>query len=69
MARPVDADVLGPRLHAEGVEQPVVVVRVAVELVDRDVELVGAFDEIEAVDRERRFGVAGQMLPAFSSSM
>ena len=27
---PVDADVRGPRLHAEGVEQAVVVVRIAV---------------------------------------
>ena len=39
-----------PRLHAEGVEQAVIVVRRAVALVDGDVELVGAFDEIERVD-------------------
>ena len=35
-----------------------VVVGVAVDLVHRDVELVGALDEIQAVDRERRLGVA-----------
>ena len=62
VARTVDADVLGPRLHAEGVEQAVVVVRIAVDLVDRDVELVGAFDEVERVDGEGGLGVAGQAL-------
>ena len=56
VARPVDADVVDPRLHPEGVQQPVVVVREAVALVDGDVELVGALDEIEALDRERRLG-------------
>ena len=52
VARPVDADVLAARLHAERVEQPVVVVRIAVARVDRDVELVGALDEVEALDHE-----------------
>ena len=56
--RPVDADVLGARLDAERVEQAVVVVGIAVELVDRDVELVGALHQVEAVHREDRFGVA-----------
>ena len=54
----IDANVLGPRLHPKGVEQAVVIVRIAVQLVDRDVQLVGALDEIEALDREARFGVA-----------
>ena len=62
VARPVDADVLRARLHAERVEQAVVVVGIAVALVDGHVELVGAFDEIEAVDRERDLGLAGQPL-------
>ena len=35
-----------------------VVERIAIELVDRDVELVGAFDQVEAVDREARRGGA-----------
>ena len=35
-----------------------VVARVTVDLVDGDVELVGPFDEVEAVDREDRIGVA-----------
>src|SRR3954453_12698567 len=62
VARAIYADVLRARLHAERLEQPVVVVWIAVELVDRDVELVGAFDEIERRDRERRLGVAAQTL-------
>src|SRR4051812_34849044 len=40
MAWTVDPDVVDPRLHAEGVEQPVVVVGEAVDFVDRDIELV-----------------------------
>ncbi len=68
VARPIDADVLRARLHAEGVEQAVVVVRIAVELVHRDVELVGAFDEVEAVDRERHLGVSVERV-GFISSM
>ena len=50
---PVDAHVLGARLHAEGVEQPMVVVRIAVELVRRDVDLVGAFHQVETGDAKR----------------
>ena len=42
VGRSVDADVLGARLHAERVEQAVIVVRIAVAPVDGDVELVGA---------------------------
>ena len=48
--RAIDPDVLGARLHAERVQQAMVVVRVAVHLVDGDVELVRPFDEIEALD-------------------
>src|SRR3954462_9878299 len=62
VARAVDADVLGPRLHTEGVEKPVVVGGIAVELVDGHVQLVGALDEIERRDREDRLGVAAQTL-------
>src|SRR5258708_26322058 len=62
MARSVDADVVDGRLQAERVEQAVIVVGEAVALVDRDVDLVGALDEIEAVDGKRRFGLAAQML-------
>ena len=39
-----------------------VVVRIAVELVHGDVEFVGAFDEVEAVDREDRLRVAEDAL-------
>ena len=48
--RPVDADVLHPRLDAERVQQAVIVVRRAVALVDGDVELVRAFDQIERLE-------------------
>ena len=37
-----------------------VVVREAVALVDGDVELVGALDQVEAVDRERHLGLAAR---------
>src|SRR6266513_1785655 len=56
--RPIDAGVFRPRLHTESVEQPMVVVGIAVELMNRHIELVGAFNEIETLDRETRFGVA-----------
>src|SRR5919112_589537 len=56
--RAVDADVLRAGLHAERIEQAMVVVRIPVELVHRDVELVGAFDKVEAVDREHRLCLA-----------
>ena len=39
-----------------------VVVRVADPLVDRDIELVGAFDEIQALDVEYRFLVPDQLI-------
>src|SRR5215813_8478509 len=58
--RPVDADVLRPRLDAERVEEPVVVVGIAVQLVDGNVQLVGALDEIERRDRERGLGLAAE---------
>ena len=64
MSRPVDADVVGPRLDPEGVEQAMVVVRKAVALVDGDVQLVGALDEVEALDRERGFGLAARAAAA-----
>src|ERR1035437_6573582 len=60
MTRPVDADVVRPRLHAEGVQQPVVVVRSAVALVDGDVQLGRAFDQVEPFDRRRRLRVPCQ---------
>src|SRR5215467_3332952 len=60
--RTIDPDVLRARLHAERVQQPMVVVREAVLLVDADIELVGPFDEIERIDREHRFGVAAEAL-------
>lgn len=43
----VDAAVLDARLHAEGVEQAMVVVRRSVTFVHGDVELVRAFHQIE----------------------
>src|SRR5829696_8441469 len=58
MRRPVDADILGPGFHPEGIEEPVVVVGVAVLLVHGDVELVSALDQVESFDREARLGVA-----------
>ncbi len=61
LARPVDADIVRAGFHAERVEKTVIVVRKAVALVDRDVQLVGAFDEVEAVNRERRFGFARKL--------
>src|SRR5262249_44356707 len=60
--RPVDADVVRPRLDAKRVEETMVIVRVAVALVDRDVELVRPFDELEAIDRERGGRLAGDLL-------
>jgi hypothetical protein len=58
MVRTVDADVVRPRLHAKRVEKAMVVVRIAVAFVDRDVHFVGPFDEIEVLDRERHLTVA-----------
>ena len=58
MARAIDADIVNPRFDAEGVKQSVVVVRKSVAFVDRDVYFICALDEIEAVYRERGFGVA-----------
>src|SRR4051794_7278723 len=49
---PVNTDVLRTRFHAERVEQSMIVVRIAVEFVNGDVDLVGALDEIERVDGE-----------------
>src|ERR1700704_6476898 len=60
MARSVDADVPGPRFDAERIQQPVIVVRDAVAFVYRDVQLVGALDELEALDGKDRFGAAAQ---------
>ena len=60
MARAVDADVARARFHPERVELTMIVVRVAVAFVHRDVEFVGAFDEVEALDRERRLRFARQ---------
>src|SRR5262245_43362293 len=60
VTRAIDADVLRARIHTKRVEEPVVVVRIPIALVDGDVELVGAIHEIEALDGERRLGLAGQ---------
>jgi hypothetical protein len=49
---PIDPDVLDARLDPERVEQPVVVVRVAVALVNGRIDFIRALDEIEAVERE-----------------
>ena len=62
MAGAIDADVVHARLHAERIQQPVIVVRVAVALVHGDIELVGALDQVEAVDGEGRVAVAGEPL-------
>src|SRR5438105_3533303 len=62
MARAIDADIVNARFDAEGVKQAVIIVREAVAFVDRDVYFICALDEIEAVDRERGFGVAAQSL-------
>src|SRR5437867_2121356 len=58
MVRTVDADVVRSRFHAKRVQEAMVVVRIAVAFVDRDVDFVGTFDEIEVVDRERHLAVA-----------
>ena len=54
----VDADVANARLHAERVQQAVVVVRIAIRLVRRQVEAIRALDQIELVDREGHDAVA-----------
>ena len=58
MRRPEDAGFLQRRRDAERVQQTVVVVGRAVLPVHRDVELVGAVDEIEAIDGESHLAVA-----------
>src|SRR5262245_43655810 len=58
VSRTINPDVLRPRLHTERVEQPMVVVGIAVELVNGNVNLVRALDEIEAGDREEHLSVA-----------
>src|SRR5262249_17912521 len=62
VARPIDADIVDAGLHTEGVEKPMVIVRVAVTLVNGDVDFVGSLDELEAIDREGRLGIAGEPL-------
>ena len=59
---PVDPDILGPRFDAERVQQPVIVVRIAVEFVDGNIELIRPFHEVEALDREHGLGVAKDAL-------
>src|SRR6266545_7622848 len=59
VARAINADILDARLHPERVQQPVVVVRISVDFVDGHIDFVGALDEIERFDRERRLAVAG----------
>ena len=55
--------------HAEGIEQPVVVVRNAVLPVHRDVQLVGAFDEIERSMAKDDLPLAGQFGRGSAPSM
>src|SRR5258708_17758539 len=62
MPRTMDAEGVNARLHAESVEEPVVVVWIAVALVHGHVDLVRALDKLEAVDRERYFSVACEPL-------
>jgi len=57
----VDTDFPDAGLHAEGVEQAVKVVRIPVPLVHGNIQLVGAFHEIERVDRERHLAFAGDL--------
>src|SRR5689334_5712572 len=54
----IDADVLGTRLHAEGVEQTMIVEGVAIEPVDRDVQFVRPLDQVELWNPEFRLRVA-----------
>ena len=60
MPRTIDADVARARLDAERVEEPMVIVRHAVAFVHGDVDLVGAFHEIQGLDVERHLGVAAE---------
>ena len=59
--RPVDAGIAGLRLHAERVEQAMVVVLDAVAAMRGDVELVRPLDQVEAVDVEHHFARARQL--------
>src|SRR5687768_10044026 len=54
----IDADVADLRLDAEGIEQAVIVVGVAVGLMRGQVEAIRPFDEIELVDPEGDDGSA-----------
>src|SRR5690349_4915958 len=54
--RTIDPYILHAGLHPERVQQPMVVVRIAVDLVHGDVDFVRALDQVERFDRERRFG-------------
>ena len=50
MGRPVQANVVHGRFHAEGIEEPVIVVRGAIAAVHGHIEFVGAFDQFERID-------------------
>src|SRR5215203_3975791 len=54
----IDPDVANLRFHAEGVEQAMVIVGIAVGLVGSEVQAIRAFDEIELVHREGDVAVA-----------
>src|SRR3979490_1227971 len=58
----VDAHIAAPRFDAERVQKTMVVVRKPVALVHGNIELVGALDQIEAVDRECCFRLSRQPL-------
>src|SRR4051812_30523896 len=60
MRRSEDADVLARRLHAERIEETVIVVGHAVLPMHGGVELVRAFDEVERIDREGHEAFASQ---------
>src|SRR5687768_14468693 len=62
MTRPVNAHFLVARLHTERVKQPVIVVRITIAFMHRDVELVGPFDKVQALDGERHFPFAAHFL-------
>jgi len=56
--RAIDAGILDAGLHAEGVEQAVVVVGATVAFVDGDVKFVGAFDEVKRLEEQVDRGLA-----------
>src|SRR5215467_1410155 len=62
-----DPDIAAARGNPECIEEAVVIVRRTVALMNGNVELVGAFDQIQAVDNKCHVRLAGQLmrLPLF----